>query len=62
MLPVVQGEEETRRQILIYTLLLVGVSLLLPILHLAGVPVSFLVDRAGDGAALCGLASLAGAG
>ena len=37
MLPVVQGEEETRRQILIYTLLLVGVSLLLPLWHMAGV-------------------------
>ena len=36
MLPVVRGEEETRRQILIYTLLLVLVSLLLPALHLAG--------------------------
>ncbi len=36
MLPVVQGEEKTRRQILLYTVLLVGVSLLLPVLHLAG--------------------------
>jgi heme o synthase len=36
MLPVVRGEEETRRQILLYTILLVGVSLLLPALHLAG--------------------------
>jgi protoheme IX farnesyltransferase len=36
MLPVVRGEEETRRQILIYTFVLVGVSLLLPALHLAG--------------------------
>ena len=33
MLPVVRGEEETRRQILIYTLVLVGVSLLLPCLE-----------------------------
>ena len=37
MLPVVRGEVETRRQILLYTVLLVGVSLLLPILHLAGI-------------------------
>jgi heme o synthase len=36
MLPVVRGEEETRKQILLYTLLLVGVSLLLPALHLTG--------------------------
>jgi protoheme IX farnesyltransferase len=36
MLPVVRGEEETRRQILLYTVLLVGISLLLPALHLAG--------------------------
>jgi heme o synthase len=36
MLPVVRGEAETRKQILIYTFELVGVTLLLPILHLAG--------------------------
>jgi heme o synthase len=36
MLPVIRGDEETRKQILLYTLLLVGVSLLLPALHLAG--------------------------
>lgn len=36
MLPVVRGEEETRRQILLYTVVLVGVSLLLPALGLAG--------------------------
>lgn len=36
MLPVVRGEDETRRQILLYTLVLVGISLLLPALHLAG--------------------------
>jgi heme o synthase len=36
MLPVVQGEKETRRQIWLYTLLLVAISLLMPILHLAG--------------------------
>ncbi len=36
MLPVVRGEEETRRQILIYTIELIGVTLLLPIFHLAG--------------------------
>ncbi|MFZ5882017.1 MAG: heme o synthase [Chloroflexota bacterium] len=36
MMPVVRGEEETRRQILIYTLELVAVTLLLPIFHLAG--------------------------
>ena len=36
MMPVVRGEEETRRQILIYTVELVAVTLLLPILNLAG--------------------------
>jgi heme o synthase len=36
MLPVVRGEDETRKQILLYTILLVAVSLLLPALHLAG--------------------------
>lgn len=36
MMPVVRGELETRRQILVYTIELVIVTLLLPILHLAG--------------------------
>ncbi len=36
MLPVVRGEEETRKQILIYTVELVAVTLLLPVLNLAG--------------------------
>ena len=36
MLPVVRGELETRKQILIYTVELVAITLLLPILHLAG--------------------------
>lgn len=36
MLPVVRGEAETRRQILIYTLELVGLSLLLPVFGLGG--------------------------
>jgi protoheme IX farnesyltransferase len=36
MLPVVRGERETRRQILVYTLELVFVTLLLPVMHLAG--------------------------
>jgi protoheme IX farnesyltransferase len=36
MLPVVQGEEKTRKQILIYTVELIGVTLLLPIFNLAG--------------------------
>lgn len=36
MLPVVRGELETRRQILVYTIELVIVTLLLPILDLAG--------------------------
>lgn len=36
MLPVIRGEEETRRQILIYTVELVAVTLLLPLLKLAG--------------------------
>jgi protoheme IX farnesyltransferase len=36
MLPVVEGEEKTRRQILIYTIELIAVTLLLPIFNLAG--------------------------
>jgi protoheme IX farnesyltransferase len=36
MLPVVRGEDETRRQILIYTIELIAVTLLLPIFNLAG--------------------------
>lgn len=36
MLPVVRGEQETRRQVWIYTLELVTVTLLLPIFQLAG--------------------------
>ena len=36
MLPVVRGEMEARRQIFIYTLELIGVTLLLPLLNLAG--------------------------
>lgn len=36
MMPVVRGEMETRRQILVYTVELVIVTLLLPILNLAG--------------------------
>jgi protoheme IX farnesyltransferase len=36
MLPVVKGELETRRQILIYTLELVGITLLAPVVGLAG--------------------------
>jgi len=36
MLPVVRGEEETRRQILIYTFVLVAVTLLLPLFNLTG--------------------------
>lgn len=37
MLPVVRGELETRKQIFIYTVELIGVTLLLPILNLAGI-------------------------
>lgn len=37
MMPVIHGEEKTRRQILIYTVELILVTLLLPALHLAGV-------------------------
>jgi protoheme IX farnesyltransferase len=37
MLPVVRGERETRRQILVYTVALVGITLLAPIAGLAGV-------------------------
>ena len=37
MLPVVRGELETRRQIFVYTIELIAVTLLLPILQLAGI-------------------------
>jgi heme o synthase len=37
MLPVVRGELETRKQIFIYTIELIAVTLLLPILNLAGI-------------------------
>jgi protoheme IX farnesyltransferase len=37
MMPVIRGELETRRQILVYTIELVIVTLLLPILNLAGI-------------------------
>ena len=36
MLPVVRGEVETRRQVFIYTLELVGLTLLMPLFHMAG--------------------------
>lgn len=36
MMPVVRGEEETRKQIFIYTIVLVGITLLLPAFNLAG--------------------------
>jgi protoheme IX farnesyltransferase len=36
MLPVVRGEQETRRQIMIYTIVLVAITLLLPLLNFAG--------------------------
>ncbi len=36
MLPVVRGEKETRKQVLIYTVELVFLTVLMPILHLAG--------------------------
>lgn len=36
MLPVVEGEEKTRRQIFVYTIELIAVTLLLPIFNLAG--------------------------
>ncbi len=36
MMPVVKGERETRLQILIYTFVLVGVTLLLPLINAAG--------------------------
>jgi protoheme IX farnesyltransferase len=50
MLPVVRGELETRRQIFIYTVELIAVTLLLPILQLAGVV--YLVSSLVLGAAL----------
>jgi heme o synthase len=37
MMPVVQGEEKTRRHILIYTVELIAVTLLLPLFDLAGI-------------------------
>lgn len=36
MLPVVRGEEETRRQVFVYTLQLVGLTLLMPLFKLTG--------------------------
>jgi protoheme IX farnesyltransferase len=36
MLPVVRGDKETRKQVLIYTVELVGLTLLMPALHMAG--------------------------
>ena len=36
MMPVVRGEKETRNQILIYTIELVALTLLMPVLHIAG--------------------------
>jgi len=36
MLPVVQGEKETRRQIWLYTLVLVAITILMPLLGLSG--------------------------
>jgi protoheme IX farnesyltransferase len=50
MLPVVRGELETRRQIFIYTVELIAVTLLLPILQLAGVV--YLISSLVLGAAL----------
>ena len=50
MLPVVRGEMETRRQIFVYTIELVAVTLLLPLLHLAGTV--YLVSASVLGAAL----------
>jgi protoheme IX farnesyltransferase len=35
-LPVVRGEKETRKQVLIYTVELVALTLLMPVFHLAG--------------------------
>lgn len=50
MMPVVRGEMETRRQILIYTIELVVVTLLLPLLNLAGTV--YLISALALGAAL----------
>ena len=47
MLPVVQGEKETRRQIWLYTLLLVAITILMPLLQLAGT--IFLISALGFG-------------
>jgi heme o synthase len=47
MLPVVQGEKETRRQIWLYTLLLVAITVLMPLLQLAGT--IFLISALGFG-------------
>jgi heme o synthase len=42
MLPVIQGETAARKQIWLYTIILVAVSLMLPILHLTGTIFSIL--------------------
>ena len=58
MMPVVRGELETRKQILVYTVELVIVTLLLPILNLAGT--FYLISALVLGGALliCGLGGL----
>jgi len=47
MLPVIQGERETRRQIWLYTLMLVAITVLMPILQYAGT--IFLISALGLG-------------
>jgi protoheme IX farnesyltransferase len=50
MMPVVRGEQETRKQIMIYTIILVAITLLLPLFDLTGTV--FLVSAILLGAAL----------
>jgi len=54
MLPVVRGEDETKKQIVLYTLLLVGITLLAPLVGLSGMV--YFVGAAVLGLYLIGLA------
>ena len=56
MMPVVHGEERTRRHILVYTIELVAVTLLLPIFNLAGTVYLISALVLGGIAALCRVA------
>ena len=62
MLPVVKGEKTTRSQILIYTLILVGTTLLLPIIKATGIDIPCLCHCAGRSFDFCCMAGMESAG